>query len=472
MPISSPFNVLSGGGDISEAGTPAVGGPASQGSTDNALVRWDGTSGLLVQNGIVTEGDDGEMDGPLYRSSSAQTGVAFTNQPANDGVEVLSANAGDTTQTVTIIGTTNGVDTVVVETVTLNGTTPVSTVKTNWGVILAVTKSATTLGTVTVREASGDLTITAGLTAAVLSVGAPAITAFSAYNKQVSLVGSGTTTKQVGLQGTDSTGAVIYDSQALTDTTSVLSNSVFKTITAVYVGDLEVTRTVLVANDATWLFYADNIELRSPTANQGLKLTPNGTGVVAVGGTSPTIQAVTNTTLTLATLDNNKNIVITPHGTGATNFSVGEIQTGGNRVNYNLSAYGAGTAYVLTNTAAAIDFGTTDPVIVLNKVGTYLISGQVNLAYNAATVVAETASIKVRRTNNTAADLSAVVLLDLPVATTLTYTYGVFPIPPFTYTTAATDDSVTLFANVSATLGAGAINATAIGTSIVAVRLY
>ena len=142
------------------------------------------------------------------------------------------------------------------------------------------------------------------------------------------------------------------------------------------------------------------------------------------------------------------------------------------RVNYNLSAYGVGSAYALTNTAAAIDFGTTDPAIVLDKAGTYLIYGQVNLAYTGATVVAETATIKVRRTNNTAADLSVVPVLDLPVATTLTNTYGVFQIPPFVYTTSATDDAVTLFGNVSAALSAGTIDATAIGTSLVAVRLY
>lgn len=161
-------------------------------------------------------------------------------------------------------------------------------------------------------------------------------------------------------------------------------------------------------------------------------------------------------------------------GTFASNINstAGEIQTAGNRVNYNLSAYGAGTAYALTNTAAAIDLGTTDPAIVLDKAGTYLIKGQVHLSYNGATVVAETATVKVRRTNNTAADLSAVVVLDLPVATTLTHSYQIVQIPPFIYTTAATDDAITLFANVSAALGAGSIDATAIGTSIVAVRLY
>lgn len=139
--------------------------------------------------------------------------------------------------------------------------------------------------------------------------------------------------------------------------------------------------------------------------------------------------------------------------------------------NTSITVYGAGTAYTLTNTATALDFGTTDPTIVLNVAGTYLISGQINLAYNGATVSTETATLKVRRTNNTAADLSAVVVLDLPVSTILTNTYGIFQIPPFVYTTVATDDSVSIFGNVSAGLGAGSIDVTAIGTSLVAIRL-
>ena len=136
-----------------------------------------------------------------------------------------------------------------------------------------------------------------------------------------------------------------------------------------------------------------------------------------------------------------------------------------------VTAYGVGTVYTFTNTATAVTFGTTNPSIVLDAAGTYLVSAQVHLAYAGATVVAETATLKVRRTNNTAADLSVVPVIDLPVSTTLTNSYGTVSIPPFVYTTTAVDDAVTIFANVSAALGAGTITATAIGTSLVAVRL-
>lgn len=140
-------------------------------------------------------------------------------------------------------------------------------------------------------------------------------------------------------------------------------------------------------------------------------------------------------------------------------------------VNGTFTAYGAGTAYVLTNTAAAIDFGTTDPTITITTAGTYMLWGQVVLAYNGATVVAETATVKMRRTNNTAADVGQVVVIDLPVATTSTYTYGVVALPPTVYVTTNVDDIVKLFGNVSAALGAGTIDATAVGTSLVAMRI-
>ena len=64
------------------------------------------------------------------------------------------------------------------------------------------------------------------------------------------------------------------------------------------------------------------------------------------------------------------------------------------------------------------------------------------------------------------------VVIDLPVATTLTNNYGVVTLPATYYTTTNTNDIVTIFANVSAALGAGTIDATAVGTSIDAVRLY
>lgn len=67
-----------------------------------------------------------------------------------------------------------------------------------------------------------------------------------------------------------------------------------------------------------------------------------------------------------------------------------------------LSAYGSGTAYNLTATSAAVDFGTTDPTGTITAPGTYSLSGQVVLNYNAATFgAAQNINLKFRRTNIT-----------------------------------------------------------------------
>lgn len=132
---------------------------------------------------------------------------------------------------------------------------------------------------------------------------------------------------------------------------------------------------------------------------------------------------------------------------------------------------GAGTSYTLTNTAAAVVLGTTSPVLVLPAAGTYLINSSIDLDTAGATVVAETATVKLRRTNETAADITGgSFTIDLPVMTTLTQTLGRYSLGQVVYSTLNTDDSLTIFANVSATLGAGSIKAT--GGRIVAVRLY
>lgn len=146
--------------------------------------------------------------------------------------------------------------------------------------------------------------------------------------------------------------------------------------------------------------------------------------------------------------------------------------TDGSDKNYNVPIAAAGTAYALTNTAAALDFGTTDPAITLNKAGTYLLLATVNLKYNAATFAASRAvTLKLRRTNNTAADLTGGSLtLDTDIITTLTYTMGVFHLPPILYTTAVLTDVITIFGDVAVVPTAGSLDAVA--ANITAVRLY
>lgn len=136
-----------------------------------------------------------------------------------------------------------------------------------------------------------------------------------------------------------------------------------------------------------------------------------------------------------------------------------------------LSVYAAGTAYSLTNTQAALTFGTTSPSLTITAPGTYLILGTVQLDYNAATFAAvRNATVKLRRTNNTAADLtSATRTVKTNIITTLTYSLDVVMIPPVFYTTTLSNDAIALFGALDTVPTAGSLDAVA--ASIIAIRL-
>jgi len=135
------------------------------------------------------------------------------------------------------------------------------------------------------------------------------------------------------------------------------------------------------------------------------------------------------------------------------------------------SVYAAGTAYQLTATPALLDFGTTDPSLTLNSPGTYLLLARARIDYTAATFAAvRTVTAKLRRTNNTAADLTgASASLLTSIITTLTFSLGHLVIPTVIYTTANSNDIIQLFGSVSVVPTAGSIDATE--AEIIAIRL-
>lgn len=138
----------------------------------------------------------------------------------------------------------------------------------------------------------------------------------------------------------------------------------------------------------------------------------------------------------------------------------------------SLTVYAAGTAYSLTNTAAALDFGTTDPALVITSAGTWLLLARVRVDYTAATFAAvRTGTLKLRRTNNTAADLgngSASFLTE--IITTLTYTLDVLSLPPVIYVTTNANDAITIFGDISVVPTAGSLDC--VQAEIVAIKLF
>lgn len=228
-------------------------------------VITSGQSLKAASGGKVTQFVNAALSGTTIEDN---VGIEFTNQPANDGVEMVSGNAGDTTQTVTIYYTRTGQgDTVFSETKTLNGTTQVTFTDTDVASILAGEKSAATLGTVTVREASGNATVFT-LAAATLSAGKISVTAGQekAYNAAPTIVAGGASTKIVGLLGTDENGAALLDSKALNGTTPVTMNDTFKTVTYLLMGDVAAATTVTVkvgAEDSRRLLVGKALEAAS-----------------------------------------------------------------------------------------------------------------------------------------------------------------------------------------------------------------
>jgi hypothetical protein len=136
-----------------------------------------------------------------------------------------------------------------------------------------------------------------------------------------------------------------------------------------------------------------------------------------------------------------------------------------------LSVYAAGTAYTLTATSAAVTFGTTSPIITITAAGTYAIRAQVRVALNGATFAANrTLTVKLRRTNNTPADVvnSGTPWL-VAIMTTNSETMAVINLPEVLYTTANADDAIQIFGDISVLPSAGSISINQ--ASIIAVRL-
>lgn len=126
-----------------------------------------------------------------------------------------------------------------------------------------------------------------------------------------------------------------------------------------------------------------------------------------------------------------------------------------------LSVFSAGTVYALTATAAKLNFGTTDPSLTITSPGTYKITATVCLDYNAATFDAvRTASLKLRRTNNTAADLTngAAPPVKTQVVTTLTGTMVVVTWS-VNYATSNSNDVIEIFGSVDVVPTAGSLDA-------------
>lgn len=140
---------------------------------------------------------------------------------------------------------------------------------------------------------------------------------------------------------------------------------------------------------------------------------------------------------------------------------------------FSIQAYAAGTAYNLTASSALMDFGTTDPSVTFTQAGTYKITAGFYYDYSGATFGGnQTLTAKLRRTNNTASDVTNTTIpnITLDIVTTFTGGGAFVQLPPVIYTTVNTDDILQLWGNLSATPSAGNMRVT--GAWINAERVY
>lgn len=124
--------------------------------------------------------------------------------------------------------------------------------------------------------------------------------------------------------------------------------------------------------------------------------------------------------------------------------------------------YGTGTVYALTATPSLLALGTGAPTVTIDVAGTYRIRGVALLNFAGATFAASrNVTVKLRRTNNTAADLTnGSVAVPTGITTTLTALLGQILTPDVVYVAAA-GDIISLFGDVSVVPSAGALNAAA-----------
>jgi hypothetical protein len=161
------------------------------------------------------------------------------------------------------------------------------------------------------------------------------------------------------------------------------------------------------------------------------------------------------------TVDNTGTIVITL----ATNsglvqtsgLSVSLVSGGGILVNssglyldtvHTVTVYASGTAYQITTSFAQIIFGTTSPVVTLDRAGTWLIKARARVDRNGIHInVDHVVSLKLRRSNNTASDITnaATAYDDIAHTASDVETEGLFPFPEVVYTTANNNDIIQMW---------------------------
>jgi len=203
------------------------------------------------------------------------------------------------------------------------------------------------------------------------------------------------------------------------------------------------------------------------------------TALVYLKGVNPLVSGRTIGALQYLTSDGNPTETFPAESYGVQELGIALSATAilfspnpANSISQRYFVQASGTPYSLTATLALLDFGTTDPVIIIRIPGTYRIRAYVHLKYNAATFAANrTVQLCLYRSNNTPGILLYSNIYPITaIVTTHTGTFCIVEIPPFLYTTANNNDSIELWGKVDVVPSAGSLDV--IAAQILAERVY
>ncbi len=334
-PGVAPTYQTNAGGDVT--------GPGS--STDNALVRFDGTTGKLIQNGVITEDDTGNLSiSAAVSGGSLSALVANTSNTASAtafyNAQVAGGTASDAYYKAEISGGqayTFGLDNSDSDAFVISASaTPGTT-----NILRSSTAGAVTFPTSTVSCTGGNFDVTRSASGATVSstISNTSNTASSNALEQITVAGTsagdafttytvtGTTNWSVGLDNSASDAYVIAASTAL-GTTNVVSMATGGAVSFV-LGNVDITRS---SSGADVSITASNT---SNTASSSATLYATAAGTSA--GDARVQYAVAGTTTWTEGIDNSVTgdpFVISASSTLGTTNVVSAATTG--EINYPL----------------------------------------------------------------------------------------------------------------------------------------
>lgn len=208
------------------------------------LAYAPGTNGYATMVSSVSAA--GVVTATGTKTAPGATALITTQPVAGSRVEVISDNAADNTQSVTVYGLNNaGTPAPQTETITLTGTSA-HTGTATWTAIYGVEISAAHAGVVSVRDAdTGGNPVSFDVPSGTLLEGVTVCSACFVAGTTVSAVSSGATTGKLLLFGTSTTGGAISESKAMTGTSPITSTtSNWGSITRIVTGNCTTGQTI------------------------------------------------------------------------------------------------------------------------------------------------------------------------------------------------------------------------------------